>query len=249
MANFVLVHGAWQGAWVWEGVRAGLLMHGHDVLTVDLPGSGADITPLDEVSLASYVERVQSVIESASAPVILVGHSMGGIVVSQVAERLSSKVARLVYLCAFLPCDGDTLMSLNGLNPSGHALTLEIDAQRHTGRLPSDTVKSTFLQDADTGVATWAAAKFKPQALAPLNTPLELTPGAYGTIPRDYVICSQDHAIAPALQWIMIQRAPCEHVYELDSGHCPFLSMPWDVVQLFDKIARVESIADESRAP
>lgn len=244
MANFILVHGAWQGAWVWEGVRAGLIMHGHNVFTVDLPGSGDDVTPPNEVSLASYAARVQSVIESSAAPVILVGHSMGGIVVSQAAERLSSKIARLVYLCAFMPCDGDTLMSLNSLIPSAHAPTLEIDAQSLTGRLPSGTVTPKFLHDADIGVATWAAGKFKPQALAPLNTPLELTPEAYGTIPRDFVICSQDHAIAPALQWLMIQRAPCQNVYELDAGHCPFLSMPWDVVRLFDKIANVEGLND-----
>lgn len=238
MESFVLVHGAWQGAWVWEAVRAGLTMHGHQVLTVELPGSGDDPARPGEVSLAGYAERVQSAIEGSAGPVILVGHSMGGIAVSQAAERVSNKIARLVYLCAFLPCDGDTVMSLNGLNPSAHALPLEIDARGLTGRLPTETVKKAFLHDTDTRVATWAAAKFKPQALAPLNTPLQLTPNAYGTIPRDYVICSQDLAIEPALQRIMIKRAPCEHVYELNAGHCPFFSMPWDVVKLLNKIAR-----------
>jgi len=237
MAHFVLVHGAWQGAWVWETVTAGLRMHGHAVTVVELPGSGSDSTPAQEVSLQSYAERISQAVLNAPGPVHLVGHSMGGVAISAAAETAYGNIARLIYLCAFLPVDGDSLMGLTGLLPSEHPAPLQVDDQQLTARFDPAAVPVAFLHDADQPVATWAAPQFKPQALAPLATPVHLSAEAYGRVPRDYIVCLQDRAIAPPLQRLMIERAGCETVHELDAGHCPFLSMPWEVVQLLNRIA------------
>jgi pimeloyl-ACP methyl ester carboxylesterase len=87
MANFLLIHGAWQGKWVWPAVAAELTMRGHEVHSIDLPGSGADDTPLEQVSLAMYAEAIARAVKAIGKRVTLVGHSMGGIAVTAAADR------------------------------------------------------------------------------------------------------------------------------------------------------------------
>ena len=112
MSTFVLVHGAWHGAWCWEKVVPLLEEAGHDVVVPDLPGHGEYGTPMPELSMQGYAERVVRAVDEASEPVILVGHSMGGIVVSLVAEARPDRVRKLVYLTGFLLEDGKTLLSV-----------------------------------------------------------------------------------------------------------------------------------------
>ena len=108
MSTFVLVHGAWHGGWCWYKVAALLRQKGHTVLAPDLPAHGRDQTPINAVSMQSYAQRVVDVMRTANEPVILVGHSMGGFVISAAAEQQPQTVAKLVYLAAFLLDDGQT---------------------------------------------------------------------------------------------------------------------------------------------
>ncbi len=107
MATYVLIHGAWHGAWCWDKVVSLLKMKGHRVEAPDLPGHGKDRTPIGEVSLEAYAEKICKVLDAELEPVILVGHSMGGIAISQAAEYLPDKIETLVYLTAFLLRDGE----------------------------------------------------------------------------------------------------------------------------------------------
>ena len=93
MARFVLVHGAFGGAWCWETVIGPLEAAGHTVEALDLPGGGADQTPVEEVTLASCAKRVCNVLASGTEPAILVGHSMGGVVVTQATSDCPGHVA------------------------------------------------------------------------------------------------------------------------------------------------------------
>jgi pimeloyl-ACP methyl ester carboxylesterase len=102
MAAYVFIHGAWHGAWCWEKVTPLLEKAGHTVYAIDLPGHGSDQTPISQVSLKSYTDKVCSILDDAEESVYLVGHSMGGIVVSQSAEYRSEKVKALIYVSAFL---------------------------------------------------------------------------------------------------------------------------------------------------
>ena len=108
---YVMVHGAWHGAWCWYKVVPLLQSAGHIVIAPDLASLGRDRTPLCQVSLSTWVDHICGVVEAtASEPVVLVGHSRGGIIISEVAERRPEKIALLVYLAAFLVRDGESLL-------------------------------------------------------------------------------------------------------------------------------------------
>src|SRR5260370_8857467 len=118
MARFVLVHGGFSGAWIWLPLSDRLEGAGHLVEAFDLPGMGGDHTSPSEVSLDSYARRVCEVLAANSEPAVVVGHSMGGIVATQGAARCPERVAALVYVAAFLPKDGQSLLDLTKL-PEG----------------------------------------------------------------------------------------------------------------------------------
>ncbi|MCU0341691.1 MAG: alpha/beta fold hydrolase [Spirosomaceae bacterium] len=97
--TYILVHGAWHGAWAWKYVTPLLEAKGHKVLAIDLPGHGADKTPIVNVGLSDYTKKIVEVANAQSGEVILVGHSMGGIPISQAAEALgTAKVAKLLMM-------------------------------------------------------------------------------------------------------------------------------------------------------
>ena len=106
IATFVLIHGAWHGGWCWDKVKPILEKNGHTVVAPDLPGHGEDKTPIADVSLAAYTERVCEILDQQSEKVILVGHSLGGLSISQAAELRPENIEILVYLSAFLLKDG-----------------------------------------------------------------------------------------------------------------------------------------------
>ena len=118
MARMVLVHGAFAGAWTWASVVPGLEAAGHVVEAIDLPGAAGDPTPVDEIDLRRYADRVVAQLAEGEEPAVLVGHSMGGMVITQAAALAPRRVIRLVYVCAFLPHAGQSLIALTQL-PEG----------------------------------------------------------------------------------------------------------------------------------
>ena len=102
MASFVLIHGAWHGGWCFDPVRDRLEAAGHRVIAPDLPGMGGTDEELAAVTLAGWADFVANLCRAEAEPVILAGHSRGGIVISEVAERVPEKVAALVYICAVM---------------------------------------------------------------------------------------------------------------------------------------------------
>ena len=228
MSTFVLIHGSWHGGWCWDKVKPLLTAQGHTVIAPDLPGHGADQTPVAAVTLASYVERVAAVINGQPEPVILVGHSMGGVVITQTAEALPDKIQHLVYLAAFLPRNGESLFQLTQGDATS-LVTPNLIVNEAEGWLAIKEAAQTaaFYQDCCPEDVAAAKARLTAQeALAGVGTPVQITPLNFGRIPRTYIQTRRDQAVGPALQQQMYTATPCAQVLTLDTGHSPFLCAP-----------------------
>ncbi|NKB49570.1 MAG: alpha/beta fold hydrolase [Alphaproteobacteria bacterium] len=228
MSTYVLVHGAYHGAWCYARVVPLLEAAGHKVVAVDLPGHGDNPAPRDQITLAAYVDHVCGVLDAQDEPVILVGHSLGGISISQVAEERSEKVAKLVFLTALMPKDGETraiAAARLGETPTvGNARVPTEDGLASTVR--DEMIKPLFYGDcSDADIAT-AKANLVPQAMAIMGTEVHLTDARYGSVPRVFIECLQDGAIPIDMQRRMVADVPCETVMTLDTSHSPFYSAP-----------------------
>jgi len=243
MARFVLVHGAFGGTWAWGRVAPLLIDAGHTAEVVELPGAGSDPTPIADVSLAAYAERICSILADGE-PALLVGQSMGGMAITQAAARCPQCVAALAYVAAFLPEDGESLLDLVGL-PEGAGDQVQanvvVEGDPPVARLPPEVAPEVLYHCAAPEDATWAARQLGPQAVAPFAQPLEVGGSvereAFAALPRAYVTCLQDRAIRPPLQRLMYTRARCDPVIELDTDHSPWLSATDEVANALVRIA------------
>src|SRR5260221_5099251 len=112
MGIYVLVHGGWHGAWCWNRIVPSLEKKGHHVIAVDLPGHGRDKSVTAKVTMKDYVDVLVAQLDALPEPVCLVGHSSGGAIATQVAEHRPEKIRALVYLAAFLPRSGESILGL-----------------------------------------------------------------------------------------------------------------------------------------
>ncbi|HEY1264743.1 MAG TPA: alpha/beta fold hydrolase [Terriglobales bacterium] len=240
MARFVLVHGAFVGAWIWGPFIERLKAAGHSAEAFDLPGLGDDHTPVSQVTLDAYAARLCEVLARRSEPAIVAGNSMGGIVATQGAARCPKRVAALVYVAAFLPKDGQSLLALTKL-PEGAddqvQANITIQGEPPAAVMPDAASRPALYGSCAEDVAAWAIAKQRPQPVAPFVTPVSIPPGALDGIKRYYVLCKRDRAIPPALQRRMISDNGCDAVVELDTDHTPQLSMTEELAKAFQQFA------------
>jgi pimeloyl-ACP methyl ester carboxylesterase len=238
MARFVLVHGAFSGAWIWEPLATELRGAGHIVDTFDLPSLGDDLTPPQDVTLDSCARRLVDVLNSKTEPALVVGNSMGGVIAAQGSALASGRVLAIVYVAAFIPKNGQSLLDLTKL-PEGATdqvqANLLVDPPIAT--LPAEASKMALYGDCAEDVAAWAISKQRPQALAPFATPVSIPEGALDGIPRFYVLCTHDRAIPEALQRRMIREHKCDVVVELDTDHTPHLSQTKQLAEAMQQFA------------
>lgn len=232
MASYVLIHGAWHGAWAWDHVRPILEAAGHRVVAPDLPGLGDDTTPLPQVTLKAYADVVAAAIAAAGEPVVLVGHSMGGLAITQAAELDPRGIARLVYVCAFMIRDGETLLQ-HALNDPGTDVPrfFRFSDDQSIVTVDPDGVVPCFYADCPPEVAERARPRLRPQALGPFMAPLSAAAGRWKQVPRTYIECTQDRAISLAKQREMHGAEPPEQVITMETGHSPFFSAPEALAQ------------------
>jgi pimeloyl-ACP methyl ester carboxylesterase len=230
VATYVLVHGSWHGAWTWDKVLPLLEQAGHRAVAFDLPAHGDDRTPAATVTLESYVERVCEIVTAQAEPVVLVGHSMAGIVITQVGERCPDAIDTLVYLCAFIPRDGQ---ALRDLDQSGEDSLVPgnvvVDQASGCSTVRSNVIRDAFYGDCSQADYDFAMAGWREEPLAPLATPVAISAEKFGRIRRVYIECLQDRAVSLAVQRRMYEETPC-HVMSLDTGHSPFFSAPGELV-------------------
>ena len=197
------------------------------MLAPDLPGHGRDAAPINSVSMRSYAQRVADVMLTADEPVMLVGHSMGGFVISAAAEQQPHAVAKLVYLAAFLLEDGQTFGDVAASDAGSQvpsALVSSPDGASLT--VNPAALKALFYGDCSDQDIALAEFSLGPESAAALAASMHTTPSRWGRIPRVYVECTQDRAVSIVSQRAMMQRLPCDRVVTMDTSHSPFFSAP-----------------------
>jgi pimeloyl-ACP methyl ester carboxylesterase len=227
MSTYVFVHGANHGGWCWDKVAPLLTQAGHTVVAPDLPGHGSDTTPITDVTLQSYVTSVQAAVMIQPEPVILVGHSMGGAVITQVAEQCPQKIERLVYLAAFLLADGESC--LHWMQQDGESLVLSnvtVAPDQSYVVMNDEAAKAVFYGDCSDEDVARARSLLGPEATIPSGTPVHTTEANFGRVPRVYIETLQDKAISLGVQRRMYANLPCQKVRTMNTSHSPFLSAP-----------------------
>lgn len=240
--HYLLVHGAWHGAWCWFRLKALLERGGDRVDTVDLPGHGVDRTPPEAVTLADYTARVVGALDAAGEPVVLVGHSLGGIVVSEAAEARPAAVAKLVYLAAFLLPDGGLAAGVSAGDADSLLLGKLLFSDR-SGDGVADIVdfdhaiaRGAFYGASPAADAALAGLLLVPNPFAPLVTPIHVG-AAWESVRRFYVRTAKDRAVSPAAQEAMLAKVPVEKVFTLRTDHSPFFSAPEKLAKTLRAIA------------
>jgi pimeloyl-ACP methyl ester carboxylesterase len=216
LPTVVLVHGAWHGGWCWQRLTPHLVRRGFTCHTVDLPSVGA--SPGEIVGLSADAAAVKALLAQLAGPVILCGHSYGGMVISMAAAG-EAQVQSLVYVCAYVPESGQSVTAIRGGKRLPWVQKLE------GGLTMPDGGKAAPLLYGSCDLATqqWAIRQLRPQCNAAFEESV-LMPGWKHT-PSTYVLCAADRVIEPELQRDVLAPRTA-HVVELDSDHSPFLSMP-----------------------
>ena len=231
--SFVLVHGAWMGGWSWAEVADGLARRGAEVTIVELPAHGDDQTPLSAATLDAYVGVVKGAIAHATYPVVLVGHSLGGVVITQAVEPDPGRVERMVYLAGFVPRSGEAVASLAGRDAASQlGPVLKIDDRSGLARIPEAALGAVFCAGCNDDALAQLAANYRDEPAAPLATPVTITDGGWGSVPKYYVYTSRDQAISPALQQQMTAGVPWVETATLETDHAPMLSAPDEVIDV-----------------
>lgn len=236
-AHFVLVHGAWHGAWCWYKVTAALEAAGHTATAIDLPSAGIDAAPGASVTLATQAERVVALLDTLAVPVVLVGHSAGGPVISTVAEARPEKIAKLVYLTAYLLPNGASILSSIGGDPDSLIIGNLEALPDGTVAVRTDAVRDIFYGACDDADVELARSLLKPIGVLTTGSPVTVGP-AFESVRRFYVACRRDRAVTPGFQRTMYEALPCEKIFTLNADHSPFFSRPSALVRALSAIAR-----------
>ncbi len=237
--QFVLVHGMSHGAWAWELLVPRLERLHHTTLAVDLPGHGRRAHERARASVDEYARAVaDAMIQTGVHRATLVGHSMGGVVIQRVAELVPARIAHLVFLAAVVVPDGASLMAVH-IPPTVEPLLRGLAAAGGgVIQYPAAIEHARWINDLPAGDerVVAALARMTPQPLRPLVEPLRLPTFFSLRLPRTYVRCLRDNAVAPAKAAEYAARLGVTPI-DLASDHEPMLTAVDALAGLLDKLS------------
>ena len=228
MSHYILIHGAWEESRAWDDVSPILQQNGHTVTAIDLPGNDNNKRPIPQVTMASYIQTVVNVIKHLDHQVILVGHSMTGAVISQVAEQIPEKIERLIYVAAFLLKNGGSVLEAMQSDADGEFLPEIVFSNDQTyATVPEQALRIIGFHDVEEKVIQRVLPLMvEKQATEPFMARVVLSEKNFGSVPKTYIRTTIDKVTSPALQDTMISNWQVETVYDLQSGHFPLFSVP-----------------------
>ena len=231
--SVVLVHGGFVDGSGWQGVHDILMRDGYEVIVTQHP----TVTLDDDVA---YVRRA---IASAKNPVVLVGHSYGGVVITEAGN--DPKVASLTYIAAFAPDAGESVQALIANPPPGAPVPPILPPQDGFLFLDRDKFAASFAADVDPALAQFTADSQVPWGVDALAG--KITTPAWKSKPTFYLVATDDHMIPPPAQRQMAERAGAK-VTESPGSHSVFISHPDTVAQLIKQAASSEAVVSSAQA-
>ena len=225
MVNFVLVHGAWHGGWCWSRVAPLLRRAGHEVFAPTLTGLGerAHLASAD-VNLDTHIADILGVLESEELDdIVLCGHSYGGMVITGVAERATERIDTLVYLDAFVPESGQSVLQLMG---SERAQSIREQASRTGDGWRVDPMPAEVFQVRDAGDAAWIDRRCVPQPIATFGQPIESACAISAVQCRIYIRADNDRVTAYAHCAEHAKSATDWGYHEISAGHDVMVDAP-----------------------
>lgn len=241
--TYILVAGAWHGKFAWVKVVPMLEARGHHAIAIDLPGQGDSSFPPASVTFTNYVDHVVRISNEQQGPVILVGHSMAGVVIAQAAEVLgNNKVSALIFLDAFMPNNGESVQSIaekvgKSINKksAGPSVmeSLIFSEDQKTAMLKLENVDQLFYHDCSLADRSFAKENLVPQPMSCLVTPVQVSDERYGNIPKYYILCTEARDLDKTL---ISQNVPCRKIVKLKSSHSAFFSMPKRLTRIMQRV-------------
>jgi pimeloyl-ACP methyl ester carboxylesterase len=225
-ASIVLVHGGFVDGSGWEDVYRILRNDGYTVSIVQNPTS----------SLADDVAATRRILDAQAGPTVLVGHSYGGVVISEAGNH--PKVTSLVYIAAFAPDAGESVAALIKDPPPGAPVPPIVPAGEGFLGLDKSKFREAFAADVSADKAVFMADSQVPWGVAALQG--AVTTPAWKSKPSWYLVASEDRMIPPRAQRLMAERAG-SHVVEVGASHAVYVSQAGAVADLIAKAAKASS--------
>ena len=233
MTDFVLVHGAWHGAWCWKKILPSLWAKGHRAFPVTLTGVGdREHLMSPTIRLATHIDDVAAVIETEELKrVVLVGHSYGGLLITAVADRFAERVVRLVYLDAIVPHSGESWSSSHDES----ARQARRAGIARDGVIPPPPASAFGLTGED---AAWVDRRQRPHPGAVYEDVLHFDEARVASLARTFVDCT-----SPALPTIeksrqRVRSEPGWQAIEIATGHDPMISAPAQLLDILEQAGR-----------
>jgi pimeloyl-ACP methyl ester carboxylesterase len=229
--TYVLVHGAWADESAWGFVRNQMAIHAN-IEVVNLPAHGADNTYGVGIGLNDYVKTVKEVIAKQNGKVILVGHSMAGMIISQVASEIPSKIEKLIYVSAYLPADGQDITGITNKFLNNKPIeAFEFNKDYSLLSINKQALPAIVCNDCPQYMKDVLVKYHRAEPVKALNDKVKLS-SAFAAIPKFYISTTQDNAVPYALQQQMIKaNGTVKKVVEMNTSHLPFVVNPAEFVK------------------
>jgi pimeloyl-ACP methyl ester carboxylesterase len=231
--RIILVHGAWVGSWEFDPLTQILRERGWEVDALDLPSTGSTMSMLQDAA------AITAALDRSDGPVVLVGHSYGGVPVTEAGDHPA--VERIVYVAAFALEAGESVItSMGGALPGMWGIS---DDQLTMGRSREERV-DMIAADMPPGVPREASEQladlFRPQSLASFSD--QVSRIAWRVKPATYVLTENDGVVPPAFQESLAVRSGAE-IVRIPHGHAPFQEDPVGFADLLERVATPASVA------
>ena len=238
MADFLLIHGAWHGAWCWYKTLPALEALGQRACAIDLPGHGRDTTPVSEVTLDLYGRRVAAAVKEIDGPVHLIGHSMGGAVITEAVQHVADRVESLIYLAALAGREGDLPATAIADDKDAVLPANLITRDNGTMWVNDESLREVFYHDCPTADVQLARLCLTPQSAAVLAGAITTPDTILDRVPRHFIFCKQDKAISLSVQQAIYKAVQGDRSVSLETSHSPFFSDPALLARTIVDLAR-----------